>query len=97
MATHSSIPAWEIPWTEEPGRLQSMGSQSDTTDGLTHIYTCNREDRLVLQNRDTGGDSESQSRAICGASPVWMQAVLGSREGGLSLLLTSRNHDSAHQ
>ena len=27
MATHSSILAWEIPWTEELGRLQSMGSQ----------------------------------------------------------------------
>ena len=27
MATDSSILAWEIPWTEEPGRLQSMGSQ----------------------------------------------------------------------
>ena len=27
MATHSNIPTWEIPWTEEPGRLQSMGSQ----------------------------------------------------------------------
>ena len=27
IATHSSILAWEIPWTEEPGRLQSMGSQ----------------------------------------------------------------------
>ena len=27
MATHSSIPAWKIPWTEEPGGLQSMGSQ----------------------------------------------------------------------
>ena len=27
MATHSSILAWEIPWTEKPGRLQSMGSQ----------------------------------------------------------------------
>ena len=26
MATHSSILAWEIPWTEEPGRLQFMGS-----------------------------------------------------------------------
>ena len=25
MATHSNILAWEIPWTEEPGRLQSMG------------------------------------------------------------------------
>ena len=28
MATNSSILAWEIPWTEEPGWLQSMGSQS---------------------------------------------------------------------
>ena len=27
MATHSSSLAWEIPWTEEPGRLQSMGLQ----------------------------------------------------------------------
>ena len=27
MATHSSILAWEIPWTEEPGGLQSIGSQ----------------------------------------------------------------------
>ena len=32
MATHSSILAWRIPWTEEPGGLQHMGSQeSDTT------------------------------------------------------------------
>ena len=30
MATHSSILPWRIPWTEEPGRLQSMGSQSPT-------------------------------------------------------------------
>ena len=28
MATHSSILAWRIPWTEEPGRLQSMGSKT---------------------------------------------------------------------
>ena len=35
MATHSSILAWKIPWTEEPDRLQSMGSQrSDTTEWL---------------------------------------------------------------
>ena len=33
MATHSSIPAWIVPWTEEPGGLQSMGSQeSDMTE-----------------------------------------------------------------
>ena len=31
MATHSSILAWKIPWTEEPGRLQSMGSQTVQT------------------------------------------------------------------
>ena len=31
MATHSSILAWEIPWTEEPGGLQSRGSQKSWT------------------------------------------------------------------
>ena len=30
MTTHSRVPAWRIPWTEEPGELQSMGSQSQT-------------------------------------------------------------------
>ena len=30
MATHSSILAWKIPWAEEPGGLQSVGSQSQT-------------------------------------------------------------------
>ena len=30
MATHSSIHAWKIPWTEEPAGVQSMGSQSQT-------------------------------------------------------------------
>ena len=35
MATHSSILAWEIPWTEEPGGLQSMGSQRVRHDLVT--------------------------------------------------------------
>ena len=34
MAIHSSIPAWRIPQTEEPGRLQSIGSQRDTTKAI---------------------------------------------------------------
>ena len=39
LATHSSILAWEISWTEEPGRLQSMESQkSDTTERLNHHH-----------------------------------------------------------
>ena len=31
LATHSSILAWEIPWAEKPGRLQSIGSQKSQT------------------------------------------------------------------
>ena len=36
MATHSSILAWKIPWTEEPGGLQSMGSQRVGHSGVTN-------------------------------------------------------------
>ena len=39
MATHSSILAWRIPWTEEPGGLQSMGSQRVGRDWATNIFT----------------------------------------------------------
>ena len=39
MAIYSSILAWNIPWTEEPGRLQSMGSQKVGHDPATD-YAC---------------------------------------------------------
>ena len=40
MATHSSVLAWRIPRTEEPGGLQSMGHrESDMTEQLTHTHT----------------------------------------------------------
>ena len=39
MATHSSILAWKIPWTEEPGRLQSTGSQRVTAEATEHAHT----------------------------------------------------------
>ena len=39
LATHCSILAWRISWTEEPGRLESMGSQKvDTNERLTHTH-----------------------------------------------------------
>ena len=46
MATHSGILVWEIPQTEEPGRLQSMGyKESDTTEQLNKdIQNSPRED-----------------------------------------------------
>ena len=52
MATHSSILAWEIPWTEEPGRLQSMGSPKRT---LQHLLKYKRPSTvpvfLVCRNK----------------------------------------------
>ena len=38
MATHSSILAWRIPWTEEPARLQSLESQRVGQDGATYTF-----------------------------------------------------------
>ena len=53
MATHSSILAWRIPWTEEPGGLQSMGKESDMTECayayrmyIIYIYSQNSVNEL---------------------------------------------------
>ena len=43
MATHSSIPDWKIPWTEEPGGLQSMGMQR-----VGHDWETNTALTLIL-------------------------------------------------
>ena len=52
MATHSSTLAWEVPWTEKPGRLQSVGSQRAGLDLATNTLT------LYL------GDVESLARLL---------------------------------
>ena len=60
MATHSSVLAWRIPWTEEPGGLQSMGSQSRTQLSDSHtifnkqgVSTSNKNDHH-LKNQHLG-------------------------------------------
>ena len=51
MATHSSILVWKIPWTEEPGRLQSMGLQRVRHDWETNIFTFSKDTvSLYLQS-----------------------------------------------
>ena len=40
MATHSSFLAWEIPWTEEPGRLQSMGQSRTQLSDQHFQFSC---------------------------------------------------------
>ena len=61
MATHSSIPAWRILWTEKPGGLLSMGSQRVRHDLVTNTFTF-----LLKNNREasvTGeGTRENASR-----------------------------------
>ena len=50
MTTHSSIFAWEIPWTEEPGELQSIWSQElDTTNQACLLAFLTEKDALVLK------------------------------------------------
>ena len=52
MATHSSILGWRIPWTEEPGGLQSMGyKESDTTEQMSTETLCYRSLPLPLYPR----------------------------------------------
>ena len=65
MATHPSILAWEIPWTErteEPGRLQSMGSQKswyDLSDETTTVKTCGASFHTLITTSVPGlGDSQ---------------------------------------
>ena len=59
VAAHSSILAWRIPWTEEPGGLQSMGhKESDMPEQLsTHAHTSQIYDKLLTVNKKKTNDS----------------------------------------
>ena len=72
MAPHSSTVAWKIPWTEEPGGLQSMGSlESDTTERLHFHFSFSC----------TGGGNGNPLQCSCLENPVdggaWWAAVHG--------------------
>ena len=60
-ATHSSIPAWRIPWTEEPGRLQSTGSQ-----GVRHDWVTNTTIEIWTKTwvHEEAGDLSSYSNVV---------------------------------
>ena len=70
MATHSSILAWEIPWTEKPGGLQSTGLHRVRHD-LVAKQQNNNEDRQESQGRGTNAASTPAfclcSAAVCAA------------------------------
>ena len=77
MATHSSTLAWKIPWTEEPGRLQSMGSlESDTTERLHFHFSLSCIGEGKWQPTPVFLPGESQRRE------AWWAAVYGSHTVG---------------
>ena len=80
MATHSSTLAWKIPWTEKPGRLQSMGSLSWT--GLSdftftfHFQALEKE----MQPTPVFLPGESQGRGSLVGCHLWGRAESDSTE-----------------
>ena len=73
MATHSSILAWRIPWTEEPGWLQSMGSQSLGTTEQIYIQQNDFWVVIVLKNPL----AEAGDMRDVGSSPGWGRSLEG--------------------
>ena len=77
MATHSSTLTWKIPWTEEPGRLQSMGSlRSDTTKRLHFHFSlsCTGEGNgipLQCSCLENPRDSGAWWAAVYGVTQSW--------------------------
>ena len=77
MAAHSSIPAWRIPWTEQPGGLQSAGSQRVGHDWATSLSLFNIDTRAspVASGKEC---TRSAGDKRCGFDP-WVRKVPWSR------------------
>ena len=70
MTTHSSILAWKIPWTKEPGGLQSMGSQRVGQNWETE-HSCSRRGKANTENQEkVFSKSWFASQFILGPSEV---------------------------
>ena len=64
MATHSSIPAWRIPWTEEPGELQSVGSQRVRHDWVRNVNASPNTDLQPHCDGDAGASPSHHTRHL---------------------------------
>ena len=92
MATHSRTLAWKIPWTEEPGRLQSMGSQRVGHDWATSLSDVNRRPRSSREAGDRcGKHSAGHRRAPCDHIAAWMsECCIFSFQSPITNQVTSR-------
>ena len=67
MATHSSVLAWRIPWTEKPGRLQSMGShrvRHDCSDLAAAAAAAAGDPGLILWSGRSPGEGNGNDSSI---------------------------------
>ena len=70
MTTHSSILAWKIPWTEEPSRLQSMGSQRVGHDSVTNTFIISYIIKCIHTNmNDKFQKIQIKTRSLLGVCP----------------------------
>ena len=86
MATHFSILAWRIPWTEEPGRLPSIGSQRVRYSGATHFHFPRSYTRYRRKADLNTGYLTLQcvsSRICCSGSLKRQRTELGTDAGSL--------------
>ena len=58
MTTHSGILAWEIPWTEKPAGLQSMGSQKQLSNRAQPLFNSRQRDSKMPTERHVEGQDE---------------------------------------
>ena len=97
MAPHSSTFAWKIPWTEKPGRLQSMGSrESDTTERLHFHFSllCIGEGNgnpLQCSCLENPRDREAWWAAFNGVTQSWRQLKRLSSSSSGTMLWKSSN------
>ena len=87
MATHSSILAWKTPWTEEPGRLQSMRSQRVRHDCATNTYTHTR----------THTHTYTYSRILFRHEKEWNFAICDNMYGSWECCAKSNKSDRERQ
>ena len=88
MASHSSILAWKIPWTEEPGRLQSMGLQRVGKDWVKYIYLNPGLQLLAFMARGSYATSRCH---FCDLGRKNGGRIKGKRPGPLSCLFCQEN------
>ena len=74
MATHPSILAWEIPWTEEPGGLRSMKSQSQTQLSIWAKHRISNKNSVL--NITCLSDTESGTYSYVLFTTLWEMSVI---------------------